>query len=81
MAADEQGELGGVGKTGAVGDLEVLGEAGEGGFIAEGLGGDRQGFAVGRVEGEARAVEVDHDLSAGARGCLRRSEEAGQRRR
>ena len=49
-------ELGGEAEGGAVGDLEVLGGGGEGAFGAEDFGGDREGVAVGRVEGEVGAV-------------------------
>ncbi len=70
------GELGGEGEGGAVGDLEVLGGGGDGAFGAEDFGLDFEGVAVGRVEGEVRAVEVDEDLAEAEGDAL---EDLGQR--
>ena len=61
-AGELGGELGGEGEGGAVGDLEVVAErlawAPWSPMI---FGVDREGIAVGRVEGEVGAVEFDPD--------------------
>ena len=57
-AAQLEGELGGEGQAGAVGDLEVLREAGDRAFGAEDGASDARGVAVGRVEGEVGRLRL-----------------------
>ena len=67
--------LGAKGRVRAVGDLEVGGGVGLGAFVAEDFGVDREGIAVGRVEGEVRAVEFDADRAQAQRDAF---EDLGQ---
>ena len=72
---DPGSEIGREGQGGAVGDLEGRRAACDRPLVAEDFGVDRKWVAVGRIEGEVGAVEVDPDRAQAQRNAF---EDLGQ---